>query len=135
MSSGDEVKVVVLWDALLKQSPVYGSALDIFSGKAHKATNIDTKHTLLLNILSRPSEEYFICGSRQADNFQWLKKQCYNGWGTTSTCVQVWIVLYTANQLTLLPILPNQVDRQEEGRGISMCRQDASDEQFEEGVW
>jgi hypothetical protein len=34
MSSDDEVEMVVLWDALLKQSPVYKSALDIFSGKA-----------------------------------------------------------------------------------------------------
>jgi hypothetical protein len=69
MSSADAVEVVVLWDALLKQSPVYGSALDIFSGKAHKAPNINTKQTLLLNIVSKPSEEYFIHGSRQANNF------------------------------------------------------------------
>jgi hypothetical protein len=52
MSSGDEVEVVILWDTLLKQSPVYGSAFNIFSGKTHKAPNIDTKCTLLLNIIS-----------------------------------------------------------------------------------
>jgi hypothetical protein len=73
MSSGDEVEVVVLWDALLKQSPVYGPTFNIFSGKAHKAPNIDTKRTLLLNIVSQPSDEYFIRGSRLAEDFQRLK--------------------------------------------------------------
>jgi hypothetical protein len=35
MSFDEEVEVIVLWEALLKRSPVYKSALDIFSGKAH----------------------------------------------------------------------------------------------------
>jgi hypothetical protein len=49
-----------------------------FQRKAHKAAPLDTKHTMLLNIVSWPWEEYFLCGSSQADNFMKLKKQCYN---------------------------------------------------------
>jgi hypothetical protein len=74
MSSDDEVEVVVLWEALLKLSPVHKSVHVIFSGKAHKALPVDAKRTMLLNIPSQPWEEYFLCGSRQADNFMKLKK-------------------------------------------------------------
>jgi hypothetical protein len=77
ISSNEEVKVIILWEALLKWSPVYKSTLVIFSGKAHKAPLLDVKHTLLLNFVSRPWEEYFPCGSTQADNFMALKKQRY----------------------------------------------------------
>jgi hypothetical protein len=69
MSSDEEVKVFALWEALLKRSPVYESALHIFSGKAHKASPLDIKHTMLLNIVSRPWEEHFLHGSSQADDF------------------------------------------------------------------
>jgi hypothetical protein len=116
MSSGDEVEAVVLWDALLKRSQVYGSAFDIFSGKAHKAPNIDTKHTLLLDIISRPSDEYFIRGSRQAKDLQRLKKLYYAGWVTASACVRVWTVPYTAEKLALLLVLRDQVDSEEKVR-------------------
>ncbi len=37
MSFDDKVEVVVSWEALLKQSPVYESTCNIYSGKAHKA--------------------------------------------------------------------------------------------------
>jgi hypothetical protein len=116
MSSGDEEEVVILWDTLLKQSPVYVSALDIFSRKAKKAPNIDTKHTLLLNIISRPFEEYFIPGSRQADDFLRLKKRCYTRWVTTSARVRVWTVPYTTEKLVLLLVLRNQVDSKKKVR-------------------
>jgi len=56
MSSDNEVEVVVPWDVPLKQSPIYVSAKEIFSGKAHKAPPIDKKRTMLLNIVNRPSE-------------------------------------------------------------------------------
>jgi hypothetical protein len=116
MSSGDEVEVVVLWDALLKQSPVYRSALNIFSRKAHKAPNIHTKRTLLLNIVSRPSEEYFIRGSRQANDFQWLKKHCYARWMIVSAHVQVWTVPYIAKKLAFVFILHDQVNSKKKVR-------------------
>ena len=49
MSSDNEVEVVVPWDVPLKQSPIYVSAKEIFSGKAHKAPSIDKKRTVLLS--------------------------------------------------------------------------------------
>jgi hypothetical protein len=107
MSLGDEVVVVILWDALLKQSPVYESALKIFSRRAHKAPNINTKRTLLLNIVSRSSE---------TNDFQQLKKQCYARWMTMSTCVRVWTMLYTAKKLALLLVLHNQDNGKEKVR-------------------
>jgi hypothetical protein len=120
MSSGNEVKVVILWDTLLKQSPVYGSAFDIFSGKAHKAPNIDTKRTLLMNIISRPWEEYFIRGSRQANDFQRLKKLCYARWLSVSAHLRIWTVPYTAKKLAPLLVLCNQVDSKKKV-GASPC--------------
>ncbi len=84
MSSDDEVEVLVLWEALLKWSPVYKPAYDIFCGKAHKSPSIDKKRTMLLNTISRPLEEYFLRGTSQAEDFQLLKKQCYVGWTSAS---------------------------------------------------
>ena len=63
MSSDNEVEIVVPWDVPLKQSPIYVSAKEIFSGKAHKALPIDKKRTILLNIVNHLSEEYFLHGS------------------------------------------------------------------------
>ncbi len=110
--------MVVLWDALLKQNPVYGSAFDIFSRKAYKAPNIDTKHTLLLNIVSRPTDEYFIRSSSQADDIQRLKKLCYAGWVTVPSCVRVWTVPYTAKKLALLLVPRDQVHSKKKVRAF-----------------
>jgi hypothetical protein len=110
MSSDDEVEVLVLWEALLKWSPVYEPVYDIFCGKAHKSPLIDKKHTMLLNIVSWLLEEYFLRGTRQAEDFQLLKKQCYAGWTSASNCSQVWTVPYTAKKLALLLVLCDQVD-------------------------
>jgi hypothetical protein len=41
MSTDDVLVVVVPRDAPLKQSPIYVSALEIYSGKAHEAPPID----------------------------------------------------------------------------------------------
>ena len=109
-SGGDEVEVVILWEALLKESPVYEPVLDIFSGKAHKAPNIDTKRNLLLNIVSRPWEEYFLRGSSQADDFKQLKKQCYAGWMSVSNHTRVWTAPYMAEKFVLLLVLRDQID-------------------------
>jgi hypothetical protein len=76
-SDDDEVQVVVQWDAHLKLSPVYEPAFDIFNGKAPKSPPIDTKRTMLLNIVSWPLEEYFLRGTSQATDFEKLKKQCH----------------------------------------------------------
>ncbi len=86
MSSDEEVKVIVLWEDLVKYSPVYASTLVIFSGKAHKAPPLDVKHTFLLNFVSQPWEEYFLYGSSQADIFMALKKQSYAGWMSALNC-------------------------------------------------
>jgi hypothetical protein len=96
MSSDDKVEVVIPWDIPLKQSPIYVSAKEIFSGKAHKAPPIDKKRMMLLNIVNRPSEEYFLRGSQQATDFELLKKKCFSGWTTVSACVRIWTVPYTS---------------------------------------
>ena len=70
MSSDNEVEVVVTWYVPLKQSPIYVlSAKEIFSGKAHEAPPIDKKRMMLIDIVDRPSEEYFLRGSQQAKDF------------------------------------------------------------------
>ncbi len=116
MSSDDEIQVVIPWDAHLKQSPVYKPALDIFSGKAHKSPPIDTKRTMLLDIVSRPLEEYFLRGTSQATDFEKLKKQCHAGWMSTPGCNWVWTVPYTAEKLALLLVLCKQVDSKKKVR-------------------
>jgi hypothetical protein len=110
MPSDDEVEVVVPWDIPLKQSPIYISALEIFSGKAHEAPPIDKKKTMLLNIVNFTSEEYFLRGSQQAKDFELLKKQCFANWTSVSARARVWTVPYTAEKLALLLVLRNQVD-------------------------
>jgi hypothetical protein len=110
MSSNDKVEDIVLWEALLKQSPVYWSAFDIFSSKAHKAPPMNTKHTTLLNIISRPWEEDFLRGSSQADDFTKLKKQCQPGWTSALNCAQVWTAPDMDTKLTPLLVLWDQLD-------------------------
>ena len=103
MSSDNEVEVVVTWYVPLKQSPIYVlSAKEIFSGKAHEAPPIDKKRMMLLDIVNRPSEEYFLRGSQQAKDFELLKKQCFSGWTTVSARVRIWTVPYTSEKLALL---------------------------------
>jgi hypothetical protein len=109
MPSDDEVEVIVPWDAPLQQSPIYKSALEIFSRKAHKALSINKKRLMLLKIISQPSEVYFLRGSQQANNFELLKKQCYARWMTVYACVWVWTVPYTTKKLAFLLVLRNQV--------------------------
>jgi hypothetical protein len=75
---------------------------------------------LLLNIVSQPSEEYFFCGSRQTNNFDWLKKLCYAGWRTVSTCMRVWIGPYTVEKRALLLVLNKQVHSKKKVR-MSPC--------------
>jgi hypothetical protein len=110
MPSDDEVEVVVSWDVPLKQSPIYASALEIFSGKAHEAPPINKKRTMLLNIANHPSEEYFLHGSQEAKDFELLKKQCFANWTSVSARAWVWTVPYTAEKLALLLVLRDQVD-------------------------
>jgi hypothetical protein len=98
-----------LWEALLKRSPVYEPTYNIFCGKSHKSPPIDKKRTMLLNILSRPLEEYFLRSTRQAEDFQLLKKQCYAGWTSALNRSRVWTVPYTAEKLALLLVLHDQV--------------------------
>jgi len=84
MSTDNVVVVVVPWDAPLKQSLIYESALEISSRKAHEAPPINTKRTMLLSIVNRPLGEYFVHGSQQATDFDELKTQCFSGWTTVS---------------------------------------------------
>jgi hypothetical protein len=111
--------VVVPWDAHLKQSPVYKPALDIFSGKAHKSPLIDTKRTMLLDIVSRLLEEYFLHGTSKATDFEKLKKQCHAGWTSALGCNPVWIVRYMAEKLALLLVFCKQVNSKKKVRASS----------------
>ncbi len=115
----DEVQVVVPWDAQLKLSPIYVSAFDIFSGKAHKSPPLDMKRDMLQNIVSRPSEEYFLSNTSQATDFSKLKKQCRAGWTSMSGRNRVWTMAYTAEKLALLLVLREQVDSEKKVRASS----------------
>jgi hypothetical protein len=67
---------------------------------------------MLLNIVSRPLEEYFLRGTRQAEDFQLLKKQCYAEWMSALNHSRVWTVPYMAEKLALLLVLRDQVDNE-----------------------
>ena len=84
MSSDDEVEVLISWEALLKRNPFYKPVYDIFCGKVHKSPPIDKKCTMMFHIVSRLFEEYFLHGTRQAEDFQLLKKQYNAGWTSPS---------------------------------------------------
>ena len=114
-----QVQVVVPWDAQLKLSLVYEPAFDIFSGKGHKSPPLNTKRDMLLNIVSRPSEEYFLSGTSQDTNFEKLKKQSYAGWTSVSGRNRVWTMTYTAEKLALLLVLREQVDSEKKVRASS----------------
>ena len=117
--------MVVPWETLLKQHPVYNPAFSIFSGKAHKAPPLDKKRTMLLNIVSQPVEGYFLCGTSQADDFKRLKKQCHAGWTSESCRNKLWTVLYSVEKLALLLVLREQVDMEKKVRASS-CTGEAS---------
>jgi hypothetical protein len=74
---------------------------------------------MLLNIISQPLEEYFLCGTRQAEDFQLLKKQCYAGWTSALNRSRVWTVPYMAKKLALLLVLHDQVDSEKKVRASS----------------
>ncbi len=74
---------------------------------------------MLLNIISRPLEEYFLRGTRQAEDFQLLKKQCYARWTSASNRSRVWTVPYTAEKLALLLIIHDQLDSKKKVRASS----------------
>jgi len=118
-SFDDEVQVVVPWETLLKQHPIYNTAFSIFSWKAHKSPPLDKKRTMLLNIVSQPVEGYFLRGTSQADDFKRLKKQCYAGWTSESVRNKLWTVMYTAEKLALLLVLREQVDMEKKVRASS----------------
>ena len=65
---------------------------------------------MLLNIVNRPSEEYFLHGSQQAKDFSLLKKQCFSGWTTVAARVRIWTEPYTSEKLALLLVLRDQVN-------------------------
>ncbi len=108
--------MVVQWDAHLKLYPVYETAFDIFNGKAHKSPPIDVKRTMLLDIISRPLEKYFLRGTSQATDFEKLKKQCHAGWMSASGRNRVWTMPYMAEKLGLLLVLREQVDSEKKVR-------------------
>jgi len=68
------------------------------------------KRMMLLNIVNRPSEEYFLHSSQQAKDFALLKKQCFSGWMTVAARVWIWRVPYTSEKLALLLVLCDQVN-------------------------
>ena len=74
---------------------------------------------MLLNIVSRPSEEYFLSGTSQDTNFEKLKKQSYAGWTSVSGRNRVWTMTYTAEKLALLLVLREQVDSEKKVRASS----------------
>jgi hypothetical protein len=103
----------------MKLHPVYKTVFDIFNGKAHKSPPIDVKRTMLLDIISRPLEEYFLRGTSQATDFEKLKKQCHAGWTSALGCNWVWTMPYMAEKLGLLLVLRKQVDSKKKVRASS----------------
>ncbi len=98
MSVDSDVKVVV--DAL-RESETYVNAVGIFSGKAHKAPGLKEKRTMLLNIVTRPLEEYFLIGLSQHKEFKAIKAECMRG-GIPSVLVPDWVSSCVDHRLTFL---------------------------------
>ena len=96
MSDNSDVEVIV---DILKENQTYVHALGIFSGKAHKAPGLEDKRTMLLNIMKRTPEEFFLHGSTQFDDFKEIKAECYAGWYTSSCRLKLWTMTFTANKL------------------------------------
>ena len=105
--------------AHMKLHPVYKTVFDIFNGKAHKSPPIDVKRTMLMDIVSRPLEEYFLKSTSQATDFEKLKKQCHAGWTFASGHNRVWTMPYTAEKLGLLLVLREQVNSGKKVRASS----------------
>ncbi len=91
MSSDNEVEVVVSWDIPLKQNPIYESAKEIFSGKAHKASPIDKKRTMLLNIVSngRRNLDFYRCTIPTVGLYGTLGESLPHILGTSSTSTEM----------------------------------------------
>jgi hypothetical protein len=113
MSDDSEVEVIV---DVLKENQTYVHALGIFSGKAHKAPGVKEKRKMLLNIVKRPPEEYFLHGSRQFDDFKAIKAECYAGWNTSSHRAKLWTTTFTADKLARLLVLRKQVNAEKKIR-------------------
>ncbi len=77
------------------------------------------KRDMLQNIVSRPSEEYFLSNTSQATDFAKPKKQCRAGWTSVSGRNRVWTMAYTAEKLALLLVLREQVDSEKKVRASS----------------
>ena len=116
MSIDSDVEIVV---DKTRESETYVNAVGIFSGKAHKAPGLEEKRTMLLNIVKRPPEEYFLIGSKQLDDFKAVKAECYAGWSTSSARARVWTAAFTADKLARLLVLREQVDAEKKVRAIA----------------
>ena len=119
MSEDSEVEVII---DVLKENQAYVHALGIFSGKAHKAPGLEEKRTMLLNIVKRPPEEYFLHGSRQFDDFKAIKAECYAGWNTSSRRAKLWTTTFTADKFARLLVLREQVDAKKKIRPQHPCQ-------------
>jgi hypothetical protein len=87
---------------------------------------------MLLNIVSGLSEENFFCGSRQANDFEWLKKQCYVDDHVHSPAGLDSDVHHQEARSPARPAWSGLLP--EEGQGVSLRRHDAPDEKSEERV-
>ena len=116
MSDASDVEVIV---DVLKENQTYVHALGIFSGKAHKAPGLKEKRPMLLNIVKRPPEEYFLHGSTQIDDFKAIKAECYAGWSTSSCRLKLWTTTFAADKLTRLLVLREQVNAEKKVRAAT----------------
>ena len=97
-----DVAEVLKWDHELCGTKTFSTGLLILSCRRFELPNLEEQQKILLKIIDRPTQEYFLCRSLQAKAFDELKTACKLGWKLDTSRKIKWNVHLVAEHLALL---------------------------------
>ena len=87
---------------------------------------MEEQQKILLQIINRPTQEYFLCRSPQAKAFKELNTACKLGCKSETSRKKKWNVSFVAEHLALLLVLLRQVLKEKEAQ-LEVDRSSRSD--------
>ncbi len=111
---GSNVEEIIQWDRELCQSKTFSMALLILSSCVYNSPKLDDQKKVLLKFINSPAEEFFRRRSKQVMAFNNIIRDCKTGWKTETSQNKKWTVSFVSEQLALLLVLRQQVEKAKE---------------------